>query len=550
MPVRLLACAAILAMAINLNDDGSVCRAADILTASTVRTVALSGQVPTGSPSVPAFSRFGGLTISATGQVAFRSSHQGPNVSDANNEMMWMERGGGLRLVAREAGFAPPPNDTRRFFTLAGPQWLHDGEIAMHGALNSSLDLSAAWKTSGTELQQVGGPGFPVLNVDGAPLSSFSWRQVDVAAAYSSQLMLLGGLARHTNGVDNLGGFWLAKDGHLRPFALLGQQAPGAPPGANFSSVWSPVLNRHGHIALQGELNGAIFGNNLDDGIWTNRGGSLDILARAGGPASEFGPDFSYVLFPRHNVSINDAGAVVYNAYAGGPAGPDVSGLVLDDGATRRVVVRVGDPAPGSRPDLSFSRLDIGASAVNGQGQVAFSATVNPELGAREPYGIWFERAQGELVAIARGGDPAPGGGVFGLDRHQPFAMNSAGQIAFGSELREIGQEGIWATDRQGDLQLIARTGSQIEVAPGDVRTISAITFEHTVSFEVTTGGQDGLTSSLNDKGQLVFAAFFTDGSQGLFVSNAVAVPEPTSTAGSLIAIIAAALGRRSRNLR
>ena len=76
---------------------------------------------------------------------------------------------------------------------------------------------------------------------------------------------------------------------------------------------------------------------------------------------------------------------------------------------------------------------------------------------------------------------------------------------------------GIWATDTSGALQLIARTGDQLEVAPGDFRTISDL------DFVAATGNGDGRQSGFNNFGQLVFWASFTDGSQGVFVSNVVA---------------------------
>jgi hypothetical protein len=58
-------------------------------------------------------------------------------------------------------------------------------------------------------------------------------------------------------------------------------------------------------------------------------------------------------------------------------------------------------------------------------------------------------------------------------------------------------------------LQLIARTGTQMDVDDGpgvDLRTINSLYF-----------------NSINDVGQVAFAAHFVGGLQGFFVSNAVA---------------------------
>jgi hypothetical protein len=101
-------------------------------------------------------------------------------------------------------------------------------------------------------------------------------------------------------------------------------------------------------------------------------------------------------------------------------------------------------------------------------------------------------------------------------------SLNSSGQVAFradliGSGVNSSNNKGIWATDWTGTLQPIARAGQQLEVAPGNFRTISDL------NFTSASGNSDGLSSGFNNVGQLVFWASFTDGSQGVFVSNEVA---------------------------
>ena len=76
--------------------------------------------------------------------------------------------------------------------------------------------------------------------------------------------------------------------------------------------------------------------------------------------------------------------------------------------------------------------------------------------------------------------------------------------------LVRVFESSIWATNLAGNLELIARTGNFLEVAPGDSRVIS----------DVQIGG-------FNNLGQVAFRAEFTDGTSGAFVSNLVAVPEP-----------------------
>src|SRR5690606_22350888 len=90
------------------------------------------------------------------------------------------------------------------------------------------------------------------------------------------------------------------------------------------------------------------------------------------------------------------------------------------------------------------------------------------------------------------------------------------GQIAFrgyliGSGIDETNDSGIWATNTSGVLQLIAREGDPFEVAPGDSRIVSRL------GFATDTGGE---SRGFNGLGQLAFAAYFADGTAGVFVAS------------------------------
>jgi hypothetical protein len=77
-------------------------------------------------------------------------------------------------------------------------------------------------------------------------------------------------------------------------------------------------------------------------------------------------------------------------------------------------------------------------------------------------------------------------------------------------------------------VQLIARTGQLMDVSDDpmhpDLRTISALKFSSGRSSD----GGAGIAGGFDNQGQVGFTANFTNGTQGFFVSNLVAVPEPT----------------------
>jgi MYXO-CTERM domain-containing protein len=89
------------------------------------------------------------------------------------------------------------------------------------------------------------------------------------------------------------------------------------------------------------------------------------------------------------------------------------------------------------------------------------------------------------------------------------------------------GNDGFWIeqTPGVGDYQLIVAEGQQIEVAPGDLRTVDAIDLNYTQFF--------------NDSGYYAYQVDFTDNTEAIFAF----IPEPTPL--SLLAVGGLALLRR-----
>ena len=151
---------------------------------------------------------------------------------------------------------------------------------------------------------------------------------------------------------------------------------------------------------------------------------------------------------------------------------------------------------------------------LNAAGQVAFVADLTGSCRCSDT-GVWSE-GSGNLELLARTGIHAPGtpsGINFGSFDTPTLALNGAGQTVFlayltGSSVNITNNTGIWATDKNGTLQLIARSGDLFEVALGDFRTIRGL------GIVGGTGNGDGRPSGFNDQGQLAFLAYFTDGSR------------------------------------
>lgn len=521
--------------------------------AATLRTVALTGQQVPGAPDGTVFTWFNDPPVlNDAGQTAFRgpTAFQGPYG-------IWSEGSGSLELVAAVGQQAPgmPDGVSYRNFDAFGRIVINDAGMTAFSAQviepGSGSAISGIWTSGpgGSALvvrdgQQAAGTPDGVHNVLGSFLHTFVMND---AGQVAFQSPLLGSSSRE--------GIWAQRQGNLELVALTGSQAPGMAVGVNFSRLVDFrqfSLNNLSQTAFWGALTGSGVDTTNNVGLWSEGSGSLALVARKGGqaPGMPDGVVFSGSLFVAFtNPALNSAGRT---AFAGRVAGAGVDstndqGIWSEASGSLALVVRSGTPAPGTPSGVNFKSFSsrLTSPVLNDAGEIAFfAALAGPGVNSTNNLGLWAG-ASGSLALVARMGDHAPGtedGVVFGhfanVAGHTPndvrhAILNAAGQTAFFSPLRGSGindsnDRGIWATDRSGALQLIAREGDLLEVAPGDFRMVSNLTFLANVN-DFSTGNSDGRPSAFNNLGQLAFNAAFTDGTSGIFVSNRVAVPEPSS---------------------
>ena len=128
---------------------------------------------------------------------------------------------------------------------------------------------------------------------------------------------------------------------------------------------------------------------------------------------------------------------------------------------------------------VNFASDLMTTPASNDRGQVAFAAQISGDgIDATNNAGIWLGEPGRSISPFGEEIAPDVDGGLrfAGIG---PPVLNNAGQIAFrgslmGSGINEFNNDGIWATDNDGMVRLIAREGTPLEVAPGDLRTPSA----------------------------------------------------------------------------
>ena len=181
-----------------------------------------------------------------------------------------------------------------------------------------------------------------------------------------------------------------------------------------------------------------------------------------------------------------------------------------------RTIVHAGDPAPGGG-----NLRQVFHDVMNNRGDIAFNGDLTPAPGANQSIGV-FVYSGGTITAIARPGDPMPGGGTLvnaslvGGNVH----INNRGDVVFSGVVdTDVDGDGFADTGlfrwSHGQLSVIARTGT---VIPG-VGTVDELTSPQLVippaPIPTTTSGAIN-----NDAGQVLFQATLTDGSGVLLLAT------------------------------
>lgn len=314
------------------------------------------------------------------------------------------------------------------------------------------------------------------------------------------------------SGVDatNQSGIWSDATGGLSLVVRTGMQAPGTPDGVTFFGVPSDYLPfppsfAGGQAAFQGALTGPGIDSGNDDGVWAEQSGIIALIAREDDPAPGLpaGVTFSTV-----------GGGIDNNGHlglSGSVSGPGVSssnndGIWSTRSGVLELLVREGDPAPGTEPGVVFAGGGIGAgpyplypAQFNSLSQLAVQGNLaGPGVDVYSDEALFVER-NGQLTLLLREGDPAPGadsGVTFGgnsvslaLDS---FSFNDLGQVAFHCRLGgSLPTTTAVFSDHNGSLDLIILPGDPAPGADFDFNLFSTPVLSDAGRFAVRAAGPD-----------------------------------------------------------
>jgi hypothetical protein len=428
-------------------------------------------------------------------------------------------------------------------------------------------------------------PGFP----SGVEIQSFdiNYHRANNKGQVVFESTLVGPGIDET-GVDDSNAFanWFWSDGELQFVAQFQTPAPGT--NARFRTFARTTVNDLGHVAFAGDLVGDGVSPGNDNAMWYGPPDDIRLLAREGSPGPggvRFGGmeglDFPYLaangqmafttglvgggkalfagtaddlqLVAKSGDTVPETD-IQYNRIEGWGVPPRVNnkgdvvfvstfsdgsrGILTGAPGKVELVARTGEPAPG----LGDAKFDFFHDyGINDKEEIAFRAETKIE-GVEELGSAIYTGKPNQLELIAADGQHAPGteGDVFFWYFHDPV-INRDGQVAFfatlrGPDARGESDYGLFATGHEGDLRLIARYGDQFEVAPGDMRTIDALSHAGVHGTHIVT---------FNEDSDLAMLVRFTDGSEGIFTARVL--PEPTSLVLCLIALAVGARLRRTK---
>ncbi len=499
--------------------------------------------------------------IDNNGDVAFIAS-----LGPASSASVWIESDAGLRLVASSGDPAP---STGAAFAEFSDIVIADGGITafkatLSGAAIDADNRDSIWLDRSAALTLIAQAGQEAP--DPTKDLHFSHFETPIAASRDGQMAFFARTRDKEGGTTQSSGIWAADLSGVSLAANDGMAAIAGQPDVVFlpQSFEQPfandvVISPTGQTIFRGFLSGPGVDETNLNGLWSYRPSvGLESFMRAGEEAvGTHGAQFlSFPAIP----TINAAGDTAFLAFYGSSHGhadevvgqsnahPDEHELGLGLWLRRASgelswVFKIGDQAPGIEGDVHF--VDTFDPVMNASSRVAFLAAVNGEgIDGSNETGLWSNAMSpdGSLRLIARQGDDVPGreqGFVFGVFLEP--SLNAAGQAAFMAAgfHEEDGTIvdsafGIWGQDRAGRLRLVASVGQMLQIGPGDQREIASLIFAS------ETGGEDGKARGLNDRGQIVLRATFTDGTSGIFVSNALTAPEPSS---AILTLLAAAVG-------
>ena len=539
----------VLAFLLLCSCGGAHCLALTPSIVTGLQKVALSGENAPGAGRT--FNRnFGSPVINNLGQTAFAGALNCCSISGG----VWSTGTGSLQNVGLTGSPAQPGGS--QIYSAIGNVQLDDlGRTTVVAQITGvPAEFRGAFTaTDSTHVTKIAASGDPIVG------SNPSLNFVGVGGVVGSSGVISGTAAKPNSSVTSL--LWVS-DGNGPAHKLLqsGDPVPFAGPNTVFGSqvrntFFTPDINGVGQLGLRASFVTSSSDVNYNYHlILADTNGNLESVLDSGDAAPGFaaGVKFGAISDP----TINNLGDFAYGGVIGPFGVGSREGVWISKHGAVPELIALQNTQPAAAPSLTLTKTffdDTGDNFVriSDKRDVAFIGEVNgPGLFNAES--VWIGSSASNVHPLLIEGSAVPERPSVAFrsmpsttgDLISQLTMNKNSQVAFLAGISGVGPDlrsGLFATDAAGVLHPIVLYGDMIEVSPGNFRQVDDINFD---------GGRFSPVSGLNDLGQIAFAIRFTDGSGGVFISDAVAVPEPSLAAMVTAGISILAIRARHRSTR
>ena len=468
--------------------------------------------------------------LNDNGSVAFLAEFDGPDVSPQFDRAIFLTNGNSSEVVVQAGNQVPGLEDGIVFdrdFEI--PIINNDNQVAFEAhAFGNGLDSSQddllflsdqgqldlivreGDPAPGTQDGTVLGGGFPAnspfneITIDGVGQATFSTT---------------------VTGNSSDSAIYTQLENDLQLVVKEGATAPGFDEDITLNEVTLDGKSESGRLLFSANLDGNDINSDNNRVLYSFENQSFDLIAREGEPAIGFDLGIEYLGIV--GADINESGQIVFRSFLQGPGigsfNENDEALFTDRNGKLELLLQSGITLPGTPDGVIIASLSF--PIINVNGDIVFQSRMEVNSNDFLGSGIFLDR-DGKVEFVARSQTQAPGtpDGVtftnFGIGLP---ALSNTGQVAFLGEVSGAGidssnNKGIWATDLEGNLQLVVRRGDQIDVSKdpevSDLRTVSDLEMIENPN------GQNGTANNFNDAGELLFLARFQGGSQGIVIAE------------------------------
>ena len=395
------------------------------------------------------FSRFGPPALDPDNNVAFKATldREGPEISFANNEGIWLSDGvGGFWLVVQKASPAiinltgassPGINFPPRFRTLSNPILSTSGTVSFSADLASGVFevASGVWYVLRPPSDAASANLPSLLTLSTNPLDGEDIRFIASGVGLDLVSVISGLVSIGSSDIEAVIG--MGFPGVLEPLYQIGDPAPSTLGEESIYLLGRPAVSSPSLFAFWGGVSSEAIG----EGIWLQTEQGTRAIALTGDSIPHGGKviEFSSFLDP----ALNNSGYLAFTTYFREAAAPTELPLRHGDQGicfagpddVMHLVAQAGFHAPGAPESAYF--CSFGSPRIDNRGQVVFNAlldSIDDSVQASTDGGVWAWTADRDpaLQPVLRKGQSSELPGAEGRTVTGVAAtdFNNAGEIA------------------------------------------------------------------------------------------------------------------------